>query len=116
MKELSIQDCQIVNGGAAPLIWAAAGIATYVGNKIYSGEEITALGVASSAIGSGVGGAVSTALRVTSSLRPIVGGFAGGAAEGFISNSSQGIKSSLNSSSICNNQSGSDYGDGCNYQ
>ncbi|TCT17392.1 hypothetical protein EDC51_103145 [Bibersteinia trehalosi] len=40
----------------------------------------------------------------------------GGAAEGFISNSSQGIKSSLNSSSICNNQPGSNYGDGCNYQ
>ncbi|MDY4280638.1 MAG: hypothetical protein SOX56_06135 [[Pasteurella] mairii] len=98
MKELTIRDCQIVSGGLAPLVWATAGVATYVGNKIYSGEKITALGIASSAAGGGIGGAVSTIVRVSSSLKPIVGGFAGGATEGFISNSYQGIKNNSDSS------------------
>lgn len=116
MKELHIQDCQLVTGGVAPaLIWAATGVATYLGTKIYSGEDITFVGAASSAIGGVLGGGVATVVRVSSSLRPIVGGFAGGASEGFINNTYEGIRNSKSSYSN-KNQSGSDYGDGCDYQ
>lgn len=118
MKELNIKDCQLVTGGAIPVVvWAAAGVASYLGNKLYSGEEITAIGIISSAAGGAIGGGASAAIRVGASLRPVAGGFAGGATEGFIHNSYQGIRNSISSSPTSNkNQSGSDYGDGCNYQ
>ncbi|SUT94912.1 hypothetical protein [Actinobacillus lignieresii] len=116
MKELNIKDCEIVTGGVAPLVWAAAGVATYLGTKLYSGEDITAIGVVSSAIGGSIGGGISAIARTSTTLRPIVGGFAGGAAEGFVNSSYQGMKSNNSPSSSTRNQSGSDYGDGCNYQ
>lgn len=36
MKDLSIKDCEIIYGGIAPFLWwAGAGIASYVGTKLY---------------------------------------------------------------------------------
>ncbi|WP_427838382.1 hypothetical protein [Actinobacillus pleuropneumoniae] len=45
-------------------MWAGAGVAAYVGSKMYSGEEITALGLVSSAVGGGVGGAAAHVGRI----------------------------------------------------
>ncbi|WP_419843970.1 hypothetical protein, partial [Actinobacillus pleuropneumoniae] len=92
MKELSVKDYELVLGGA-PLVWAGAGVAAYVGSKMYSGEEITALGLVSSAVGGGVGGATTHVGRI-GWASPITSSFLGGATEGLINSSFGGASNS----------------------
>lgn len=120
MKELSVKDYELVSGGGAPLVWAGAGVAAYVGSKMYSGEEITALGLVSSAVGGGVGGAAAHVGRI-GWASSITSSFLGGATEGLINSSFGGASNSSfgganDSSSKSTDESGSDYGDGTDYQ
>ena len=107
MKELNICNYELISGGiptiaVAMAIGAGSGVASHIGSKIYSGEEITASGILASGIGGG--GAAGTAYRTSQATSAILGSFLGGASEEF-------------TESLFKNktQSGSDYNDGCNY-
>ncbi|MEH8137424.1 hypothetical protein [Gallibacterium anatis] len=50
MKELNICNYELISGGIPPIavamaIGAGSGVASHIGSKIYSGEEITASGI-----------------------------------------------------------------------
>ena len=109
MKELNSCNYELISGGiptiaVAMAIGAGSGVASHIGSKIYSGEEITASGILASGIGGAFGGAARTAYRTSQATSAILGSFLGGASEEF-------------TESLFKNktQSGSDYNDGCNY-
>ncbi|KIX29314.1 hypothetical protein HW40_09185 [Mannheimia haemolytica] len=76
-----------------------------------SGEKMTWESLGASAIGGAIG-ATMKAGAVTASTLSALGG---GMGEGLYKSTSQGIKNSIGIKASCN-QSGSDYGDGCDYQ
>ncbi|MFU2098325.1 hypothetical protein [Mannheimia haemolytica] len=76
-----------------------------------SGEKMTWESLGASAIGGAIG-AIMKAGAVTASTLSALGG---GMGEGLYKSTSQGIKNSIGIKASCN-QSGSDYGDGCDYQ
>ncbi|MEH8025668.1 hypothetical protein [Gallibacterium anatis] len=56
MKELNSCNYELISGGIPPIVVAMAigagsGVASHIGSKIYSGEEITASGILASGIG-----------------------------------------------------------------
>ena len=80
MKELNSCNYELISGGIPPIavamaIGAGSGVASHIGSKIYSGEEITASGILASGIGGAFGGAAGTS-QATSA---ILGSFLGGA-------------------------------------
>ncbi|WAX70523.1 hypothetical protein [Gallibacterium anatis] len=84
MKELNSCNYELISGGIPPIavamaIGAGSGVASHIGSKIYSGEEITASGILASGIGGAFGGAAGTAYRTSQATSAILGSFLGGA-------------------------------------
>ncbi|EEY11767.1 hypothetical protein [Mannheimia haemolytica] len=116
MKELKIEDCQFVSAGFAPVIvGAVAGAAYYVGNSMISGEKMTWESLGASAIGGAIGGGIGATMKAGAVTASTLSALGGGMGEGLYKSTSQGIKNSIGIKASCN-QSGSDYGDGCDYQ
>ncbi|TCT17390.1 hypothetical protein EDC51_103143 [Bibersteinia trehalosi] len=124
MKEISINDCQLIMGSMAfitrtmlsnPAVrtGATTGVSAYIAEQAYTGQDITIGGVvgygAAGAIG-GVASVANTAIRATK-YAEIIGAGVGGGLIGTGNMINNSIKNQCQ-----NNQSGSDYGDGCNYQ
>ncbi|WP_050436781.1 hypothetical protein [Mannheimia granulomatis] len=116
MKDLTINDCQLIYGGFSGLILrgalkgAAAGTAYYGASNISNPENMTFQGALGAAAGGAVGGGIGA--KFGSWGASTIGGVVSGISDNIIKSMGDDIRGNSN------NKSGSNYdcGDGTDYQ